>query len=549
MLFSCFCIYSQNIEIENNKLEANKQKFKLRNHIGIDSVLLYMDTLIISNNTPYKTYGYAATEYLKTIEKKKVTQQFFKDSIHKYLPKIVESPKNYAILFDIYILLGNTNKRRKKSEQALRYYLKAETIAKKSNDIERIVKIQSNIGLIYQDIDELDKAVTKFKATLNFLEEYKHKLGKKYYQRRFKIVSNLGNLYNTIYQEKDENLVYMDSSLYCFNNILKDKNFKLSNYKKAELNFSLGTTYSLRKKYKQATSFFEKTLLYFKEKKSQSYLYRTHYNLGVNYFNSGNLNKAKQNFIELFKIKKNDDINSNFVNAHNYISQIYLEEGNIDSARYYFKKYKKIFSIASENEQQQKMNITNLIQVNDLEKRIKKLSSKNEHYSVIISLLILFLLVNMFFILRNTKEKKKTKQRLENLLLSANNKETSKNISINDKQHQEIIKGLLKIENNLYFLKDEFNLYNAAKKIGTNTTYLSKVIKEYKEMNFSEYTNHLRINHIVKILSTDKKIRAYTTQAIGEIGGYKNAKSFTRIFKKYTGITPYQLIEKINTEL
>lgn len=155
----------------------------------------------------------------------------------------------------------------------------------------------------------------------------------------------------------------------------------------------------------------------------------------------------------------------------------------------------------------------------------------------------------MFFIIRNTEEKKKTKQRLENLLLSANNKETSKNISINDKQHQDIVKGLLKIEHNLYFLKDEFNLYNAAKKIGTNTTYLSKVIKEYKEMNFSEYTNHLRINHIVKILSTDKKIRAYTTQAIGEIGGYKNAKSFTRIFKKYTGITPYQLIEKINTEL
>lgn len=68
-------------------------------------------------------------------------------------------------------------------------------------------------------------------------------------------------------------------------------------------------------------------------------------------------------------------------------------------------------------------------------------------------------------------------------------------------------------------------------------------------MTFSEYTNELRIKYIVEKLNTDKTIRAYTTQAIGEIGGYKNAKSFTRIFKKYTGITPYQFIEKIETEL
>ena len=97
-------------------------------------------------------------------------------------------------------------------------------------------------------------------------------------------------------------------------------------------------------------------------------------------------------------------------------------------------------------------------------------------------------------------------------------------------------------------MKDDFNLYNAAKKIGTNTTYLSKVVREHKKMSFSDYTNELRINYIVDILTNDKKVRAYTTQAIGEIGGYKNAKSFTRIFKKYTGITPYQFIEKIDKE-
>ncbi|WP_442265793.1 helix-turn-helix domain-containing protein [Tenacibaculum sp. ZS6-P6] len=512
-----------------------------------------MNELINSKSITYKTYGYAATEYLKTKEKRKLNQQFFKDSIYKYLPRIAISPENYSILFDIYILLGNTNKRRKKLEQALRYYLTAETFANKAEDIERMVKIQSNIGLIYQDIGSLNKSVLQLKKALNFLDDHKKSLGEKYYQRRFKTLSNLGNVYNTIYQEKNTNNVYLDSSLNCFRNILNDKNFKLTADKTAKIDLCLGTTYSLRKEYVQATDFFEKALSYFKNKKSQSDLYKTHYNLGVNYFNSGNLNKAKQNLLELFKVKKNDDLDTNLVNAHNYISQIYLEEGNIDSARYYFKKYKKIFTIVSENEQLQKKTTKNLIQFNDLEKRIKKLSNENQNYSIAISFLIALLILSIFLIAKNNKEKKKTRLRLEELLLSVTNKniekESNSNITINDKQHQEIIKGLKKIENNLYFLKEEFNLYNAAKKIGTNTTYLSKVIKVYKKMSFSEYTNHLRINHIVKILSTDKKVRAYTTQAIGEIGGYKNAKSFTRIFKKHTGITPYQFIEKINTEV
>ncbi len=550
-LFTCFFIFSQNVKTQIKSLNTYKQKFNERNRIGVDSVLIYMNKLIISNNIPYKTYGYAATEYLKTKEKKKVNQQLFQDSINKYLPQIKVSPENYTILFDTYILLGNTNKRREKPEQALRYYLKAETIANKAKDIVRIVKIQSNIGLIYQDIGALNKSVSQLKKTLDFLENHKNKLSEKYYQRRFKTLSNLGNVYNTFYQEKGGNEVYLDSSLHCFHSILEDKKFELSPYKKATIDLCLGSTYSLQKKYTKAIGFFEKALVYFKKEKTQADLYKIYYNLGVSYFNSENYDKAKENLFQIFKINKSGAPDTNLANAYYYICEMHMEEGHIDSAHYYLKKYKKSYSIVSKNEELQQKTTTNLIQLNDLEKRVTKLYNKNQYYSAIISFLILLLALSVFLIFRYNKEKKKTRQRLEELLLSATdkNKIEENNTNINDEQHQEIIKGLHKIETNLYFLKEEFNLYNAAKKIGTNTTYLSKVIKTYKKMNFSEYTNHLRINHIVKILSTDKKVRAYTTQAIGEIGGYKNAKSFTRIFKKHTGITPYQFIEKIDTEV
>ncbi|WGH76683.1 helix-turn-helix domain-containing protein [Tenacibaculum tangerinum] len=245
---------------------------------------------------------------------------------------------------------------------------------------------------------------------------------------------------------------------------------------------------------------------------------------------------------------------------HNYLSKIYSKQNKKDSANYYLNTFITDYhKITSRNEQQ----IKGAYKV-DLDEKIKELkelkeyiANKDSYYTTIFSSLVAILLFISFLVIKNAKEKKKANEKLNELLAKISKKEDlneksfslSNNFKIKDKHHQQIIEGLLKLEEKKYFLKEEFNLYNAAKKIGTNTTYLSKIIKEHKKMSFNDYTNELRINYIIELLSSDKKVRSYTTQAIGEIAGYKNAKSFTRIFKKYTGITPYQFIEKIDTEL
>jgi len=559
LFFSYTLCHSQTHK--KKELDLFKEKFYLNRKIGIDSSLYYMNKMLKTNIASYKTFAYSAIEYLKTREKRFVDIQFYKDSIDNYLPKIDKSEKNYTILFDIHILLGNTNKRRKLIKLALNNYIKAEKYALLAKDIERIIKIKGNIALIYQDMKELNKALSETKETLDLIEENKKELGNKYNINKYKTALNIGAIYATLYKNDTQITQFADSSLFHFNSLLKNKNFKLSPYYYGRIYYSLGTVYSLKKEYNKASYFLDKSLDIFNKNKSNSYLYKVYYNAGFNHYMANHIEKAKQNFLKALHVKKDTLLDSNYMNMHNYLSKIYSKQQKNDSADYYLNTFLKIYSKVSLRDKQQFKEAYKADKETYFDKEINKLTKNNSkktyYYNTLVISLIILLFIISFIVFKNIKEKEKTKKRLDELLGKVSKKETIKrenllhtsNLNIKDEKHQEIINGLLKIEKKLYFLKEEFNLYNAAKKIGTNTTYLSKVIKEYKLMSFSEYTNELRINYIITALSNDKKIRAYTTQAIGEIGGYKNAKSFTRIFKNYTGITPYQFIEKIDKEL
>lgn len=98
------------------------------------------------------------------------------------------------------------------------------------------------------------------------------------------------------------------------------------------------------------------------------------------------------------------------------------------------------------------------------------------------------------------------------------------------------------------YLKSDFNQQSVAKKIKTNTTYLSYVFNKHYEKSFSSYYNELRISYAIKEMIENPKFRSYTTQAIAESVGFKNADSFTTSFRKKTGFTPYQFVKELNNK-
>ena len=105
--------------------------------------------------------------------------------------------------------------------------------------------------------------------------------------------------------------------------------------------------------------------------------------------------------------------------------------------------------------------------------------------------------------------------------------------------------GLKKLEQKETFLDPNFKLAFVAKKLNTNTAYLSQYFNQVMQKTFSEYMQELRIKYILQKLIDTPHYRKYTMQAIAEEVGYKDANTFVRVFKKQTGLSPNYYIEKL----
>ncbi|MEC3877803.1 helix-turn-helix domain-containing protein [Chryseobacterium salviniae] len=100
---------------------------------------------------------------------------------------------------------------------------------------------------------------------------------------------------------------------------------------------------------------------------------------------------------------------------------------------------------------------------------------------------------------------------------------------------QNILKELAIFEDKENYLKKGVTLSNLAKKIKTNSKYLSEIINKHKGKNFAAYLNELRIDYAINRLARDKKFRSYKIPFIAEELGYNNEQAFTLAFKKKTG--------------
>src|SRR5690606_4302640 len=110
---------------------------------------------------------------------------------------------------------------------------------------------------------------------------------------------------------------------------------------------------------------------------------------------------------------------------------------------------------------------------------------------------------------------------------------------------ESILTRLTQFEEKQEFLDKNIDLRSLAEKFKTNTTYLSKVINTYKQINFTGYLNKLRINYIIELLKKEPKYRNYTLEALAETAGFANARQFSDIFYNETGLRPTYFLEQI----
>lgn len=230
------------------------------------------------------------------------------------------------------------------------------------------------------------------------------------------------------------------------------------------------------------------------------------------------------------------------------LSQTYQSKGDAITALKYFKDYttardsihrlSDIAAIANiqlqyETENKDKL-ITQLI--DSAENREKGLQYLRTN---VVSLVLAILIAIIFWI----RYWRKHSQVLKNV---PSPDKASKAILTEEKQEAlwEELNKLLQKEK--LYLQNDLSLAELARKLNTNTTYLSKVINDTKGENFSQLLNHYRIEEACKLLS-GQQAKNLTIEGIARMAGFNSKSAFNAAFKKNRSITPSEYLA-LNTK-
>lgn len=296
--------------------------------------------------------------------------------------------------------------------------------------------------------------------------------------------------------------------------------------------------------------------------------------VGRFYYEKGNYEKAIELLNEVIRIEKIKKNPSFRLYAYTLIGDAYGSLKNTAEQAKYTKLYANLND--SINKEAQK-------EVNQqFEKLVTNAEKKKdeEHSSVLtvlflsLSAFLLILAISLWFYLKRKKYKydelvnriKSEKSKEEIIITEAveteyeelvfpDNYLTENNGSLKEKPNQItdttvnlILHKLEKFEKSNKYLRNEISLTYLASQLGTNTKYLSEVIKQHKGKNFSNYINGLRINYIATLLYNDSKFREYKTSYLAELSGFSSREVFTVVFKKETGVSPSYFIDNLKNE-
>ncbi|WP_165452600.1 helix-turn-helix transcriptional regulator [Paenibacillus thalictri] len=85
---------------------------------------------------------------------------------------------------------------------------------------------------------------------------------------------------------------------------------------------------------------------------------------------------------------------------------------------------------------------------------------------------------------------------------------------------------------------DELSLYLVAEKMYLSYSYLSRTFKETTGVSFSDFVLRLRMERAKALLAKGSKVYDVAEQV-----GYKHVNYFSKLFQKYWGIKPSDVLK------
>lgn len=465
-------------------------------------------------------------------------------TIFKTQLKLLNNEKYSKMKCRYFIGIGNAYILYGENLNAMKFYEKAAQISQEKKYKDLFYFSQINLAKVKRNIGDRKEALIVYKKYYARVKELKIDE-----DRKARILMGIGGTFLTL--NKPDSALYYSKIGLKISTDLKDEILNSYFY------HDMGIAYVQKREYLEALKNLNKSKKYIESIQNNERLAESLFYFGKSHYGLEDYELAAEHFEKVIllvdtseKIENLEFRPQELLSTYELLVECYRKLG----------KGKQLIELVESN----KNNLGEEINKNNNEVKItlyKKqnqtlasvLKQKNQESKlqkgliiIVFSLLILTLLALFYYKNKSKNNKKKfdaliQKQKQINKV----EKSVSNEININDARVAEILKRLDKIEKQEYYLESSCTLASMAKKIKTNTTYLTKILKEQKQKTFYQYLNELRINYAIKRLHEDKKFQKYSIKHVAIEVGYKSPESFTKHFKKATGIFPSYYIKEL----
>ncbi len=575
LLFSTFLFFSTSIlaqkKFNEKEYEFIQNEIRRLTNSDTDSAIVVAIRLEKSSAIEHKIFAKGALAYLyqskgdTLISNKKIEEAI------KLSDGMLNSVKKYRTLACLNNYMGLVYWQRDKLSIALLKFNKGIEYSKKVNDVRQLIKLENNIAIINNQIGNYHLAIKSLKKVERVIEEKNFLFTENdLLTTKSNILLNLGKNYEYVFKKNENDKKVLDSALFYYKKAIAYSKYSIISKVKVQIN--IAGVYLQLNKIDDAINIYQNIISECLENDFDHELYIASYNLGYAYFLKNKYDKSLVYFSKVDSIH-NSTANKyrlfEYVSSKYYQAKIFEFKADYIKATYFAKVYLENFE-AEETKlinEKEKINVFQNDQI--LKKEMMQMQSKYKIQNILrkiglfLGLIIIMILV--YFLIKNYRyrriseakfnaiiEKHRNEENLEkkSSMLSFKEEKQLENaqvvtLNLDEEKEIQLLQKLKELEEKKVFLNQDFTLQFVAKKIKTNTTYLSYVVNKNFEKTFSEYVNELKINYVVNKMITNSLYRKYSTQAIAESVGYKNATSFARSFNKKTGLSPVQFAQKL----
>lgn len=465
--------------------------------------------------------------------------------------EISKNTQNDTYLSKAYLRKGNIYMQQGENENALTAYYSLLQVAEKEANANYQFFARMNIAVIHRMMRQYKKALEKCTEALQIIDEtdYKNK------RNHVNLLTILSETYLDM-EQFDAALDYTEKGL-----VISEK--LGYSHGKVDLLIKKGIISYKKEKYDAALNYLHQAEDILKEDTLTNDFYQktyTNYFLAASFFKQEKYQQTVDQLLKTIKLLENDSKRDVYIlDTYLLLAKSYNKLQNAKQTLFWHDEYLKLNTILEKDKNKVQTKIYEE-ETQLFKNQIAVLKKDKEESNTIIwyavACAVIFIMVWIFTLSRSVKKERSNKavfnkltSKIESLNTQyhniTNRKSTQKLFDIEDEKVVSILKGIEKLEATNYFLNLDCSLSAMAKKLKTNRSYLSQIIKTHKKKKFNEYINDLRITYTINRLQTDTKFCKFSIASIAKEVGYKSDYSFVKHFKERTKVKPSDYIKKL----